>query len=771
MFGESGLLSFNTIRAKFLAFVVPLVLLSTIAVFGLFEFNARHDANLKLQDKLDKLVAIQSAVIAESLWNVADEQIKLILAALAIDPDIESAAVYDEFDQLVGVTGSADEMETRPFFASKEIVYVDDDAPEIIIGRLAVSLTDARLQSAAEERMFLAGVLAAILLLSVVVSAMLGNRRTIGIPLERLLESINQSHEGGERQAVDWRSNDEIGAVVSAFNEMQERQKAYERELEEARDTLERRVEERTRELDRAQQILTDAIESISEGFSLYDNNDRLVLCNSRYRDLLYPGIEDLVVAGVPFEAIIRGAVDHGLVKDAEGRIDGWLAERLEQHRNPSGVHVQRRGDRWIQISERKTEDDGTVAIYTDITERKRAEEVLAEKEAQLRIALDNMPGGMRLVDKGQNNVLFNSQYLELYDFPDGLLKVGESKRVENLYAARRGDFGPGDPEALTDEWLAALPVQTESTSWEERPVGGKILQVSTSPTPDGGVVNIVSDITERKQAEADLQAAYGIIKDQKERMESELNVGHEIQMSFIPDFSSLPDRTEFSICATLEPAREVGGDFYDSYFLDEERFCFCIADVSGKGVPAALFMAMAKILIKSRAADDRSTASILTHVNDELSVDNQACMFVTVFAGILNIRSGELVYTNAGHNPPYLRKKDGTLQRLDQRHGPAIGAMEGMVYKEERDTLEPGDLLFLYTDGVTEAMDVDHHLFSEDRLKDLLTAKSTKGVQTAVDHTVAAVMAFEGETERTDDVTILALEFHGRPEDALRAE
>ncbi len=271
MIGESGLLSFNTIRAKFLAFVIPLVLLSTVAVFGLFEFNARRDANLKLQDKLDKLVAIQSAVITEPLWNIADEQVKLILAALAIDPDVESAAVYDEIDQLVGVTGSADEMETRPFFASKEIVYADDDAPEVIIGRLAVSLTDARLQSAAEERMFLAGVLAAILLLSVVVSAMLGNRRTIGIPLERLLDSINHSREGGERQAVDWRSNDEIGAVVSAFNEMQDRQNAYERELEEARDTLERRVEERTRELDRAQQSLTDAFESISEGFSLYD--------------------------------------------------------------------------------------------------------------------------------------------------------------------------------------------------------------------------------------------------------------------------------------------------------------------------------------------------------------------------------------------------------------------------------------------------------------------------------------------------------------------
>ncbi len=148
--------------------------------------------------------------------------------------------------------------------------------------------------------------------------------------------------------------------------------------------------------------------------------------------------------------------------------------------------------------------------------------------------------------------------------------------------------------------------------------------------------------------------------------------------------------------------------------------------------MPAALFMAMAKTLIKSRADDDRSTASILTHVNDELSADNKNCMFVTIFAGILNIRTGELLYTNAGHNPPYLRRRDGTLQRLDKRHGPAIGAMEGMVYKEERDRLEPGDLLFLYTDGVTEAMDTENHLFSEDRLKDLLTAKSTKDVQTA---------------------------------------
>ncbi len=167
------------------------------------------------------------------------------------------------------------------------------------------------------------------------------------------------------------------------------------------------------------------------------------------------------------------------------------------------------------------------------------------------------------------------------------------------------------------------------------------------------------------------------------------MNIGREIQMSMVPlVFPPFPDHNEFSVFAALEPAREVGGDFYDFYFLDEERLCICIGDVSGKGVPAALFMAMAKTLIKSRADDDRSTASILTHVNDELSADNKTCMFVTIFTGILNIRTGELVYTNAGHNPPYLRRKDGHWQRLDRRHGPVIAAVEGMVYKEERYTM-----------------------------------------------------------------------------------
>lgn len=165
----------------------------------------------------------------------------------------------------------------------------------------------------------------------------------------------------------------------------------------------------------------------------------------------------------------------------------------------------------WTLVTVVPLDYEGTPALVAwiyDITERKRIEDELSEKEAQFRVALDNMPGGIRYVDKHKRYVFFNSTYLDLYDFPDDLLRIGESNRVENLFQANRGDFGPGAPEQLTDEWLGSLPVSTEPTSWERTTIHGKTLEVNTAPTPDGGVVNIVTDITERKQAEAALEAA-----------------------------------------------------------------------------------------------------------------------------------------------------------------------------------------------------------------------------------------------------------------------
>lgn len=264
------------------------------------------------------------------------------------------------------------------------------------------------------------------------------------------------------------------------------------------------------------------------------------------------------------------------------------------------------------------------------------------------------------------------------------------------------------------------------------------------------------------------LANSLALVTAAKDRMQSELDVGHEIQMSMVPlIFPAFPERPEFNVYAVLKPAREVGGDFYDFFFIDDERFCICIGDVSGKGVPSALFMAVAKTLIKSRSVDDFSTASILTHVNDELSANNNESMFVTLFVAIVDTKTGDTVFTNAGHNPPFVRRQDGTLLQLDQRHGPIVGIVPDVVYREDRVRLNVADIMFLYTDGVTEAIDGDQTIFTEQRLADLLETAGLDSAEALVDATVKAVEVFEGDVEQTDDVTILAFQFNGDPEGA----
>ncbi len=262
-----------------------------------------------------------------------------------------------------------------------------------------------------------------------------------------------------------------------------------------------------------------------------------------------------------------------------------------------------------------------------------------------------------------------------------------------------------------------------------------------------------------------ELQAAYATIKTQKDRMEAELNVGRDIQMSMMPqDFPGESGGESFSLYARLEAARELGGDFYDFFFLDASTLCFCVGDVSGKGVPAALFMAVTKTLIKSAAGSSRSTAAILTRVNKTLSADNEGCMFVTLFVAVCDIHSGELTYTNAGHNPPYVTGVNGNTVRLDTRHGPVAGAMDGITYGENSVLLRPGETLLVFTDGVTEATSASGELFSEARLAGLLEQSSQQEARSLVGSVMSGVHAFEGDAEQADDITVLAFRFHGEP-------
>lgn len=387
---------------------------------------------------------------------------------------------------------------------------------------------------------------------------------------------------------------------------------------------------------------MIEAIEMVPQWFALFDADDRLVICNRKYREVVSTPNDD-VQTGESFESIIRRIAKRGDIPAAIEDVEAWVQMRLDMHRNPKGPYLQYRSSgEWIQINEKKTQEGGIVAIATDITALKNAEQ--AAEDANARLA-----------------------------------------------------------------------------------------------------------------------GSLALVKAAKARMQEELNVGRDIQMSMLPRvFPAFPDRKELELYAVLEPALEVGGDLYDFFMVDDRRLCFVVGDVSGNGVAAALFMAMTKIMVKTRAASDPSPASIVTHVNDALSQDNDSCMFVTMYLGILNLRDGTLVTTNAGHNHPLLKRRDGHFEWLTAQDGPLVGPMPGIAYKESTIRLAPGDELFLYTDGVTEADNRKRELFGNERLKAVLDQSKSVSVVDRLGEVMNAVMAFSGNAPQADDITMLGLRYHG---------
>lgn len=249
-----------------------------------------------------------------------------------------------------------------------------------------------------------------------------------------------------------------------------------------------------------------------------------------------------------------------------------------------------------------------------------------------------------------------------------------------------------------------------------------------------------------------------------RERMESELKIAHDIQMSILPKkFPPYPERTEFDIYAMIKPAREIGGDFYDFFFIDNGHLCFVIADVSGKGIPAALFMALTKTLIKAKATMGLTSDKIISRVNEDLCIGNDMSMFVTIFCGILNVKTGEVLYTNGGHNPPLLIKGNGDVSYLETSGELLVGAMEEAQYTTRSIMLGQGDSLFLYTDGVTEAMNERNELFSEERLQKGLSKYRDKTVDQVISAVMQEIAGFTGSTPQSDDITMMMITYKGK--------
>lgn len=257
-------------------------------------------------------------------------------------------------------------------------------------------------------------------------------------------------------------------------------------------------------------------------------------------------------------------------------------------------------------------------------------------------------------------------------------------------------------------------------------------------------------------------------ITAEKERMGAELNIATQIQASMLPCiFPAFPDRKEFDIYATMTPAKEVGGDFYDFFMVDETHLAIVMADVSGKGVPAALFMVIGKTLIKDHTTPGRDLGEVFSTVNNLLCEANSEGLFITAFEGVLDLVTGEFCFVNAGHEMPFICKAGGSFAAYKIRPGFVLAGFEDMNYKAGSMTLDVGDLIFQYTDGVTEATNVENQLYGMERLEQVLNRVKDRTPSEILPEVKKDIDAFVGEAPQFDDITMLCVEYKAKMEKA----
>jgi sigma-B regulation protein RsbU (phosphoserine phosphatase) len=252
-------------------------------------------------------------------------------------------------------------------------------------------------------------------------------------------------------------------------------------------------------------------------------------------------------------------------------------------------------------------------------------------------------------------------------------------------------------------------------------------------------------------------------ITAEKERISTELSLATAIQEGMLPNtFPPFPERTEFDLYASMSPAKEVGGDFYDFFLIDDDHLCMVMADVSGKGIPSALFMMASKIILANNVLMNQSPAEVLEKTNNMICSNNKMQMFVTVWLGILDISTGKVTAANAGHEYPIIMKPNGEFELLKDKHGFVIGGMSGIKYKNYEFVMEAGSKLFLYTDGILEATNGDKELFGIDRTLEALNAKTDGRPEDVLYHIRSVIDEFVGKAEQFDDITMLCAEYYG---------
>ena len=391
----------------------------------------------------------------------------------------------------------------------------------------------------------------------------------------------------------------------------------------------------------------------------------------------------------------------------------------------------------------------------------------------------------MQNAELNLNHLAAAGNYMDYYSYVDTIdgrtLLIGLTFNIEDMAAEVRNSTVSGTIGAIIFQMALALAclamiyhfvlnplqkVQQNIRLYKENKDSKIVTENLSMIKAKNEIGELSSDVTDLAVEIDNYLDEISTITKERERLGAELELASSIQSSQLPNiFPAFPDRKEFDIYATMDPAKAVGGDFYDFFMVDDDHLCMVIADVSGKGIPAALFMMASKIIIGNNAMMGKSPSKILHDANNSICKHNSEEMFITVWLGILEISTGRLVSANAGHEYPIIRRKDGLYETLKDSHGFILGGMEGVKYKETEIFLEPGSSVFVYTDGVPEATASDKSMFGNDRLLKALNQEPDADPKATLKNIRKALNDFVKEAEQFDDVTMMNLLYIGQVE------
>jgi PAS domain-containing protein/serine phosphatase RsbU (regulator of sigma subunit) len=759
--GRHSVKLFRSLTAKLLLIYVPLVCVSVLALFVVLENRFLSDQKTELEQKMTKQLEVASAAIAVPVWEFDIESVEFLLSAISHDTDVQSITVHDVHGKVIA---HVDDQIDRPLEdtlkGENDLTYTSGSVQEVV-GRLSITFHQDEIKRDLYKRIKTDAVivlsLAAILLTVIWVTT----RKVIGLPLAHLQNAIESSKESGKRARVEWESSDELGQVVRAYNEMQAQQTAAEAEVKRYRDHLETLVAERTSELEASQSDLTQktdilqaTLNSISQGLAAFDGELKLIAWNDKYLETRgYP--EGFAKIGRAFEDFIRFDVEHGEFGD--GDPEQQFSEQVDRAKlfQPHEFERLRPNGRTIEIRGGPIPGGGFVSTYADITERKLAEAEIEEKEAQLRLAIDNMTGGIFLVDHELNLQVFNDNFAKMYDLPPGMVQKGSPIHNVIRFRAERGDYGAGDVEQQVKDRVLGYG-KRERVQLEDNIPGGRTIELFRATSEDGDVVAMFNDITERKISEEALKLAHNLITES-------IGYASRIQRSVLPTKSTLDTLFDDHLLI-WEPKDIVGGDMFWHRSCESGELVIA-ADCTGHGVPGAFMTMIATGALDQALIEipngypsallqrmNQLIKAVLGQDTDESESDDGLEL------GICHIDtySGEMLFAGARFFLWQLKDNE-IIEIKGDKKGIGYCHIDQMTSFETKQIDKTAGMSFYMTsDGLIDQIGgVKKRSFGKKRIRQLILDSSELTMEQQKDHILREFARYQGDQERRDDVTV----------------